>query len=370
MIAVAGIDCVWGPRRSLSRAATRITSACQQLLSFTQSMTRIALLGCGAIAASFHAPALARRGDRVRVTCIDADRQRARTLAEILGGTSSASLKEAVAELDAVIIATPARTHATLVAECLEAGLSVLCEKPLASTLEEVQAIHALARATNGIVAVNQTRRFIPACAEIRSLLRSGVIGELQSVEIAEGDVFDWPAATPAMFGARSGGRGVLLDIGVHVIDLLNWWLPEPLVVERYRDDSFGGSEASVRAELRSGSCSVSVRLSWLAKQPNRYVFTGSLGTIVWGVYDLDRVTVTTTGSGTRTVISKRRCSDFASLADLVLDDFLAAHRGERSPMATPDDAERSMALIQTCYDRRERFDMPWHAFPRDVAHA
>ncbi|TVP58150.1 MAG: hypothetical protein EA351_04400, partial [Gemmatimonadales bacterium] len=186
-----------------------------------------------------------------------------------------------------------------------------------------------------------------------------------------EGDRFGWPAATPSMFGARSGGKGVLLDIGAHVFDLLVWWFGPELVLEEYRDDSFGGSEAAAHARIRTGSTIIHVRLSWLAKQANEYRFDGSQSGLDWAVYDLDRVRRRAPGEVEgREVRLSGAPKSFAGLAPQVLEDFLGAVEQGRAPAVTPADVLPSMRLIEACYASRERFEMPWHAFTgesRDV---
>jgi predicted dehydrogenase len=327
---------------------------------------RIAVIGCGAIADSFHIPALRRLDDQgVTLVLVDPTHDRAEALARKHGVASTArSHSEVKGTIDAAIIASPHHTHIPIAMDLLEAGVPVLCEKPLGTTAEEVRRLAESSGRLRVPVAVNHTRRFIPACREIRRLVQSGAVGEVTGVVAAEGDRFGWPAATPAMFGARSQGRGVLLDVGVHVIDLFTWWLGTGLEVESYRDDSFGGSEAAAEATFSAGSARLVLRLSWLAKQENRVTITGTEGVLEWGVYDLDELTLHARKSGR---ISKIRLKDappqFSDLAPLVLEDFLDAVRTGRPPMVSPSDALPSVEAIQACYATRARFRMPWHRF-------
>lgn len=326
---------------------------------------RIAVVGCGAIAESFHLPALGSGAfGQVELTLVDRDRGRASALASRFGARQVfESHADLPGRVDAAIIATPHSTHVPIALDLVNAGLPVLSEKPLGVSVEEVESLRDASRAQGVTVAVNQTRRFIPACLEIARILRDGALGELRSVDVREGDRFGWPAATPTMFGRRAEGKGVLLDIGVHVFDLLTWWLGH-LTVDSYRDDSFGGSEARAAAELTGESARVSIRLSWLAKQRNTYRFTGSRGTLEWGVYDLDVLTLRRPDAGKARRISLRGGPrEFADLASLVIGDFLTAVSTGTAPVVTPEQAIPSMELIQACYETRVRFDMPWHAY-------
>jgi predicted dehydrogenase len=324
---------------------------------------RVALIGCGAISESFHLPALRQlQGGSLELVLVDPDESRARALAEFNGTTRYArSHGEIEGRVDAAIIATPHHTHVPIARDLVEAGIPVLSEKPLGTTVAEVEEIAELSKARGVVVAVNQTRRFIPACIEIKRLLDEGAIGSVTELHAEEGDRFGWPAATPSMFGARSGGKGVLLDIGAHVFDLLVWWFGPDLVLEEYLDDSFGGSEAAAHARLRAGETTIHVRLSWLAKQPNQYRFQGLDAGLEWAVYDLDRVRRLEPGDpGGREVRLPGAPKEFAGLAPRVLEDFLAAVEQGHPPAVTPADVLPSMRLIEACYANRTRFEMPW----------
>lgn len=335
-------------------------------------MTTLALIGCGAIAESFHLPALQALADKrgLSVILADPDVERARKMGHSFGfGDVVAHHRDLLGTLDGAILATPHHLHVPIALELVEAGVPVLSEKPLGVSVAEIRELRDRAAASQVVVAVNQTRRFIPACQEIKRILDAGELGELVSVEMAEGDRFGWPAATPSMFGARSGGRGVLLDIGVHALDLAVWWLGGGLEVDTYRDDSLGGSEAAVLATFRRGDLPVELRLSWLAKQANRYTFRGSRGTLEWSIYDLDRVQIRRSPSANPETRRIRGApGGFADLARRVLENFLAAAAGPTPPVASADDALASMALIEGCYARRERFAMPWHTFQMEPA--
>jgi predicted dehydrogenase len=331
---------------------------------------RIAVIGCGAIASSFHLPALGRRGNgEVEVVLVDPDLDRARALASRFGASRVAASHEDVAtEIDAAIVASPHETHAPIALDLLSAGIPVLSEKPLGTSVAQIEALIDRAEERGLPLAVNQTRRFIPACSEVGRLLQDGTLGRLLSIEASEGDRFDWPAATPSMFGARSGGKGVLLDIGVHVLDLLTWWLGPELTVEHYEDDSFGGSEASATARLRAGDVPIRMRLSWLARQANQIRFVGERGALTWSIYDLDRVSLDLDDArGARVIAVRGAPRDFAGLAPAVLENFLNAVAGEGEVAVSASDVLPSMRLIEACYARRTRYAMPWHPFTSEA---
>ena len=332
-------------------------------------MKRVAVIGCGAIADSFHLPGLGRAlGSLDDVILVDPDESRASELARRHGAGETARSHHDVADrIDAAIVASPHHTHVPIVRDLVEAGVPSLCEKPLGVDAAEVEGLADLVDERSVVVAVNQTRRFIPATREMKRLVDSGALGGPIEVDAVEGDKFDWPAATPSMFGARSGGRGLLLDIGVHVLDLMVDWFGPDLRLKEYRDDSMGGSEASVLVRLAGPDVSIRIRLSWLAKQRNDYRVSGPAGTARWGIYDLDRITVERPGGGTETMKAPAP-GGYADLAVPVLEDFFDAVRGGAHPRTGPRDVLPSMRLIEACYARRERFDLPWHRFDGELS--
>src|SRR5207245_7812409 len=81
-------------------------------------------------------------------------------------------------DLDAVAVATPVSTHYALATRCLEAGLHVLVEKPLAASVNEAQALATLAARQGRVLMVDHTYLFSPAVRRIKALVEGGEPGE------------------------------------------------------------------------------------------------------------------------------------------------------------------------------------------------
>lgn len=128
-------------------------------------------------------------------------------------------------DIDIVDIVTPGDSHAEIAIAALEAGKHVLCEKPLANTVEEAEAMAAAAEKAfaRGVVAmVGFTYRRVPAVGLARQLVAEGRLGKVQQVRAAY--LQDWLADPEAPLTWRmkkeSAGSGALGDIGAHAIDL------------------------------------------------------------------------------------------------------------------------------------------------------
>lgn len=127
-------------------------------------------------------------------------------------------------DIDVIDIVTPGGSHAEIAIAALEAGKHVLCEKPLANTLEEAEAMAAAAdRAGKDVFAmVGFTYRRVPAAAFARDLVQSGAIGEVRQVRANY--LQDWLVDDQAPLTWRlqkdSAGSGALGDLGAHAVDL------------------------------------------------------------------------------------------------------------------------------------------------------
>ncbi|MET0434131.1 MAG: Gfo/Idh/MocA family oxidoreductase [Cellulomonas sp.] len=157
--------------------------------------------------------------------------------ADRLGWQDTAgSWQELVArdDVDLVDICTPGRTHAEIAVAALEAGKHVLCEKPLANTIEEAEAMVAAAEAAaaRGVRSmVGYTYRRVPAVQLARQLVADGRIGAVRHVRVQY--LQDWLADPEAPLSWRldkqQAGSGALGDIGSHAVDLAQFITGERL---------------------------------------------------------------------------------------------------------------------------------------------
>ncbi len=135
------------------------------------------------------------------------------------------------ADPDAVIIATPSRTHASMVRTALSRGKHVFCEKPFVLDSREGEALVALARSRGVVTQVGYHNRFVGAFQEAKSLLDAGAIGTVtHALGEAYGPVVTRPKGSTWRSRKEEGG-GCLYDYAAHPIDLVTWYLGEPVGV-------------------------------------------------------------------------------------------------------------------------------------------
>jgi predicted dehydrogenase len=283
---------------------------------------------------------------------------------------SFAELLSAPVELG--IVSSPPRFHAEQTIQLLGAGKSVLCEKPMAMTVADAEAMSRSAQHASGVLAVGLFRRFFPATQMIHNILADGLLGDVTGFSFAEGDRFRWPTASPSYF-SRSSGNGVLMDLGAHLLDLMVWWMGEPERIA-YDDDAMGGIEVNARLRCQfSDGRRGDIRLSRDCDLPNRYVVRGTKGWLAWHVNDASRVEVGLNGSpmmlrgdvhGVRldpmgpTPRGRGRTFQQAFVRQIV--NVAAAARGAELPLVPGTEGIRGLRLIEACYRRRTPMPMPW----------
>ena len=190
------------------------------------------------------------------------------------------SLEHVLADetVEAVLIATPNDAHKTIAIAALHAGKHVICEKPVAMNVAELDDILAVAKETGNTFMVHQNRRWDPDFLVIRDLYQTGQIGDLFQIESrvhgANGIPGDWREK------AKHGG-GMLLDWGVHLIDQLLWLIDSPIkqmsadfsyILGNQVDDGFIlylTFENGIRALIEVGTTNYSQLPRWYVKGLN-----------------------------------------------------------------------------------------------------
>jgi predicted dehydrogenase len=154
----------------------------------------------------FHALKYASLPEAELVGVFDVEGDRARAVAEECGAISFDGLKELLARVNCVTIAVPTAQHYSVASVCLAAGVDVLLEKPIATTLEEANKLNCLARGKGCLLQVGHLERFNPA---LRAL-----DGRVQNPRFIEGHRL-------APFVGRGTDVDVVLDLMIHDIDVV-----------------------------------------------------------------------------------------------------------------------------------------------------
>jgi UDP-N-acetylglucosamine 3-dehydrogenase len=184
---------------------------------------KVGLIGCGNIGAGGHLPAYAHIPETELVAVCDAVERLARAAAEQSGATAYTDYRRLLArdDIDMVDICLPTHLHAEVAIASTEANKHVLCEKPIAHTLEAADAMIEAAARRGVKLMIGQVRRFDHRYASIKAQMDAGKVGKPVFIRRAERQFLPFPPEAWQWDPKRGGG--VILDIGVHATDLFRW---------------------------------------------------------------------------------------------------------------------------------------------------
>ena len=197
-----------------------------------EKIMKIAVIGCGTIANSCHIPSyLANEEAEIKYFC-DIIPERAEAAVKKYGcGTAVVDYREVLAdpEIEAVSVCTPNYCHKEISVAALAAGKNVLCEKPAARTLEEAEEMLKAQEKYGKVLNIGVVNRFNDNVNEIKKIIDSGALGEIYQVYVS----FRAHRSIPGIGGAFTtksiAGGGVLIDWGVHYLDIVMYCCGDPV---------------------------------------------------------------------------------------------------------------------------------------------
>lgn len=317
----------------------------------------LALVGCGAISQRFYVPALALlQGELDQIWLVDPSDRALAAASAMLPAQKVHALSEVPGDLDFVIVAVPNALHFRAAMEGLSRGAHLLVEKPFAIWPDEGRELIEAAAGFGRIVSVNQTRRFFPAARELKRRIAAGEFGALEGIVHNEGQKLAWPFESGAAFARDAQRTGVIMDIGVHVIDFYQFVLQPEWTFVVARHDGFRGPEGLARIELRANGSPVRMRLSRYVKHENIAHLSFEKAEISTDV-DAVNTYVVDDGSGTiRNVRVESKWKRYDALGEEVLRNFLASGEGRESPVCAASASLPVLELLDEIYRRAELY--------------
>ena len=316
---------------------------------------RIGVVGAGPVAERYHMPAIRGVPEVRATTVVDSDADRAQHFAARYGFPHwTTKLEELVGTVDVAVVALPNGLHAPVSCELLSHGIHVLCEKPMARSPEECLAMIEASRRGNAKLCIGHNRRFQQHMKLAKQILSKGLIGKIVEVRAEEGSPNDWPRSA-AYFDPITSGGGALLDVGIHSIDLIRWFVGEFQAVE-YEGN---GAETTTESEARllfnlangaSGSLTVS-RTRNLAQKLTLIGRDGFLEVGLWSAtlalrcvkgkafQNLDRLEI---------AVARRPPSD-GSFAEQ-LRNLVSAIKGEEEVFVTGEVGMAAVEIVRRAY--------------------
>ncbi|WP_169306647.1 Gfo/Idh/MocA family protein [Cohnella pontilimi] len=217
-------------------------------------MLKVGLVGAGGMGA-VHAAALAGMRGAKLVGVVDAREEAARRLVEQAGVAHYTSLDELVSaeNPNLIDICLPTDLHKEYAVRAAELGKHVFCEKPMARSSEEAQAMVEACRKAGVKLMIGHVLRFSPEYRTAKQMVEDGRLGRVGTVRmIREGAAPGWSA----WFGDNKRSGGVLLDLAIHDMDWLRWTFGEAERVYAKlagTEQGLPGEHAVVSIRMKSG---------------------------------------------------------------------------------------------------------------------
>ncbi|MFQ5503248.1 MAG: Gfo/Idh/MocA family protein [Planctomycetota bacterium] len=308
---------------------------------------RLAVIGCGRIAQA-HLSAIASSSRTECALVVETRETAGKAAAEQYGCRYRSDYRELGDGLDAVIVCTPPHTHFEIARFSLEAGLHVLCEKPLALTTDQAETLVSISERGGRWLGMCSKFRYVDDVIKAKALLESGILGRAVLYE----NTFARKIPMQDRWNSdRSiSGGGVLIDNGSHSVDIARYLLGPIEAVQAERAIGVQGLEVeeTVRLLFRSESGVLGVAdLSWtINKEQDSYIrIFGAEGTLEVGW----------NGSRYRQASSKAWVAfgdgyDKLGAIRRQLENFAGTVMDDDPPLITPEDALASVRVIEAAY--------------------
>lgn len=194
---------------------------------------KVGVIGCGSIARYRHL-AEYQAHENVEITAVcDVVQERALEMAEKFGAAAYTDYQELLknGEIEAVSICTPNALHAPMSITALQSGKHVLCEKPMATSLAEAEAMIEDAKVNKKKLMIAHNQRFVPSHNKAHELIQAGDLGRIYSFRTAFGhggpEGWSIDGANSWFFDKKQAFIGAMGDLGVHKTDLMRFLLNE-----------------------------------------------------------------------------------------------------------------------------------------------
>jgi predicted dehydrogenase len=281
----------------------------------------------------FHAQKLAACAGAELVAVVDSDASRARAIAADLGCAAETDYRRMLGAIEAAAVAVPTEKHYEVVRACLEAGVNVLVEKPLARSVREADELLELARAKKMVLQVGHLERFNPAFRALAADAERPLFIDIERL---------------APFTPRGSDVDVVLDLMIHDLDLVLALASAP--VEQVSACGFrvltdAIDIANARIEFADG-CVASVSASRVSQSPVRKLRV--IRTNEYVSADLQGHRLRYVRMGEAGIVETERSFERTDALRLQAEAFVRAVRERDAPAVGGDEGRRALELALT----------------------
>jgi predicted dehydrogenase len=303
---------------------------------------RVGVVGVG-VMGSNHARVFAELPGVRLVGVADPDRNQRDFVSGILGCTTFGTMEGLLDHgVDALTIAAPTHLHRDLAIACIERGVHVLVEKPIASSVEEGRAIIAAARRAGVALMVGHVERFNPTVEAIKEAIR-------------DEDILSIAITRVGPFPPRMSNVGVVIDLAVHDIDLIRWFTESDIAeVQPQLSSAVAEREDIALLQFRTASGVLAhINTNWLTPFKARNVTIATRKKYIMGDL-LTRQVTECFGFQPDGSYSMRHLSvGHAEPLRAELQAFIGAIRDNRQPAVTGEEGVASLEIAIRCLESR-----------------
>jgi predicted dehydrogenase len=218
-----------------------------------------AVIGLGSIAKSSVLPAFANCRKAKLVAVVGRDENSTARLARKFKarsqyGSDGFAACLANPAVSAVYIATPQGEHERLTIQAAQAGRHVLCEKPLAATVEQSAAMVRACQANRVLLMTAYRKFYEPSTLYLKQLIRSGKLGRIDVIHTAFSELHTPGISLPWLLDAKIAGGGPLMDLGVYCVNTSRWLVgedPAEVIAQAWVNDTVRFKEVEEGVSFR-----------------------------------------------------------------------------------------------------------------------
>ncbi len=316
-----------------------------------QKKPRVGVVGVGSIGMT-HVRAW-RENDAAPVAIAELNDTARETVAAEIGATPYRSAEDMMAsgEIDVVSICTPPFTHATLVAHAIANNLAIICEKPLAHTLEDAERIAEMVGQSGAVFTVGFCHRFQPQIETMKQMIEDGAIGEPMLFRNRFAG-YKADADSTWFSNPKMSGGGPMMDTSVHSVDLFRFLIGDAVHVAAMTSTKATDLGPALQTEdtaamlLQTASGTIGViESSWRTAVPEwRVAVHGTGGALE---FDYDTMVLRHSPAGGEWIeVEVEEGNRF----ELELAHFIDVWRGNAAPRVTVDDGLAANRILAAAY--------------------
>ncbi|SDO13204.1 Gfo/Idh/MocA family protein [Halobacillus aidingensis] len=333
---------------------------------------KVGVIGCGSIAQKRHLPEYQANENVEIVAVCDVVESRAEEMAQKYGAKAYTDYKEVLKleEVDAISVCLPNYLHASVTIDALNEGKHVLCEKPMAVSLEEAQAMNHAAEWNQKTLMIAHNQRFVSSHQKAKTIIENGNLGNIYSFRttFGHGGPENWSidGASSWFFDKEKAFVGAMGDLGVHKADLIRYLLGDVSEIGAFvqtsaKENTDVDDNAVCILKMDSGLIgTLTASWSYVSGNDNSTVIYGEKGMMeLENDPDYSLKVTYKNGESVHYSLDKIQTNEAGGQTTThVIDHFVESVLNERPPLITGEEGMKSLQVILSALEANETKQM------------